>query len=388
MQTHLPLTLLNTTDGQRADEILRRCVHCGFCNATCPTYQLLGDELDGPRGRIYLIKGMLETEKVDRVSAKHLDRCLTCRACETTCPSGVEYGELIEIGRTYAAGKLSLPWFIALLLKIIPQPKTLRRMMTLGRFFRLLLPSKIGNLLRNKPKAENKVDVSAVNDASIILLKGCVQGVVTPEVNEHLIQVLAERNVEIRFSDSEQCCGALELHTGSIETAKARMRSNVEKIDSIEVETIVSTASGCGVTLKEYGRLLGDEASNTFARKVVDVSEFLSDYQFNKRDDVATVAWHAPCSLQHGQKITSNVEKILSDTGYELVTLKESHLCCGSAGAYSLTQPGISNALRDRKIANLTEKSPDVIVTANIGCQMHIGGGTDTPVLHWLELLR
>ena len=388
MQTHLPITLLNTADGQRADEILRRCVHCGFCNATCPTYQLLGDELDGPRGRIYLIKGMLETEKVDRLSAKHLDRCLTCRACETTCPSGVEYGELIEIGRTFAASKLSPPWLIARILKIVPQPKTLRRMMTLGRFFRPLLPPKIRSLLRNKLKPENKVDVSAANDASVILLKGCVQGVVTPEVNEHLTQILAKRNVQIRFSDSEQCCGALELHTGSIEAAKNRMRSNVEKIDANDVETIVSTASGCGVTLKEYGRLLGGEAANTFAKKVVDVSEFISKYRFDKRDDVTTVAWHAPCSLQHGQKITSNVEKILSDTGYELLKIKESHLCCGSAGAYSLTQPGISNELRDRKIANLREKRPDVIVTANIGCQMHIGGGTDTPVLHWLELLR
>lgn len=388
MQTHLPASLLNTADGQRADEILRRCVHCGFCNATCPTYQLLGDELDGPRGRIYLIKGMLETEKVDRVSAKHLDRCLTCRACETTCPSGVEYGELIEIGRSFAASKLSLPWFIARLLSIVPEPKALRRMMALGRFFRPFLPSKIRSLLRHKPKSENKIDASDVTGASIILLNGCVQGVVTPEVNEHLIQILAERSVEIRSSDSEQCCGALELHTGSIEAAKSRMRSNVEKIDAIEVETIVSTASGCGVTLKEYGRLLGGEAANAFAKKVVDVSEFLSDYQFSKRDDVTTVAWHAPCSLQHGQKINSTVEKILADTGYELVKIKGSHLCCGSAGAYSLTQPAISNELRDRKIANLTEKSPDVIVTANIGCQMHIGGGTDTPVLHWLELLR
>ena len=388
MQTQLPSSLLNTRDGQRADEILRRCVHCGFCNSTCPTYQLLGDELDGPRGRIYLIKGMLERDTADRVSAMHLDRCLTCRACETTCPSGVEYGELIEIGRAFASRKLSSSWFISRLLKIVPEPQALRRMMTLGRIFRPLLPSKIRNLLRKKPHSEELSSVSSVKGANIVLLKGCVQRVVTPEVNEHLMTLLAARGVEIELNDSEQCCGSLELHTGSTEAAKERMRSNIEAIDAVGVQTIVSTASGCGVTLKEYGRLLQDESARVFSEKVVDVSEFLVDYDFGKRDDIDTVAWHPPCSLQHGQKIEGIVEKILTKTGYQLVPVKDSHLCCGSAGAYSLTQPRISNELRDRKVTNLTDKKPDAIVTSNIGCQMHIGGGTDTLVLHWLELLR
>ena len=395
MRTNLPAAFLETPAGTRANDILRSCVHCGFCNATCPTYQALGDELDGPRGRIYLIKGMLEAGEPNAIAQRHLDRCLTCRACETTCPSGVRYGELLEIGREFVETGLKrgvLARIVRHWLKaVVSAPARLRRWLWLGRAFRPFAPKALRSLIARPGRAGRTVPTPAA-DATVILLRGCVQSVMTPEVNDHVAALLAARGVAVRMDDGEGCCGALALHLGDATGARTAMRANLDSMDWREATRIVSTATGCGVTLKEYGQTLGSEPhaapAQAFADKVCDVVETLEGFEFEKVRDYQRIAWHAPCSLQHGQRLAGRVERLLTDAGYELVPVRDAHLCCGSAGTYSILQPKLAETLRRDKVAALTEHAPDAIATANIGCQMHLGTGADVPVLHWVQLLK
>jgi glycolate oxidase iron-sulfur subunit len=398
MRTDLPAELLATPAGARANEILRNCVHCGFCNATCPTYELLGDELDGPRGRIYLIKNVLENPDSDdavAVARTHLDRCLTCRACETTCPSGVQYGELAEIGREAIERRGGRPLGRRMvretLQRVIPDRRIFPRLARLGRAFRWLLP---GTLARQLPQGRTRFPKVVARKRRVVLLDGCVQGSLTPGVNATLAGLLDRKGIEAVLVSGEGCCGALALHLGDVARARQAMRANVTVLapELKHAEAIVSTASGCGVTVKDYGRLLAADELAVHATAVadatVDVAEYLSTFEFDKRTDVNRVAWHAPCTLQHGQKITGVVEQILERAGYELVPVADAHFCCGSAGTYSLLQPELARTLRDRKLESLVGAAPDVIATANVGCQTHLAGGTRVPVVHWVELLR
>lgn len=392
MQTDLPTEFLATPDGERANAILRSCVHCGFCNATCPTYQVLGNELDGPRGRIYLIKGMLETAAPNAAVTTHLDRCLTCRACETTCPSGVKYGELLEIGREFLERGRKRNYFARLvrwwLAGVIPYPRKLRRWLRAALPLRHLAPRHLRAMLRRPAAADPDPGTG-----DVLLLQGCVQRVLTPEVNAHLRKLLDARGIAVRVDPDEGCCGGLSLHLGNADQGRSAMQRNLDGMEWSDAGRIVSSATGCGVTLKEYDRILATApdyaaAAKRFAAKVCDVSEILDGFEFDRRDDLERVAWHAPCTLQHGQKITGIVENLLAGAGYELVPVRDAHLCCGSAGSYSMLQPGIARELKQRKTAALMEHRPDVIATANIGCQVHLGEGSDVPVVHWLQLLR
>ena len=397
MQTRLPEHLLATERGQRANSILRSCVHCGFCNATCPTYQLLGDELDGPRGRIYLIKDFLETEEQSPRLHQHLDRCLTCRACETTCPSGVQYGELLEIARSEMADDRNL-WdrlLVAGLKYFVPNRTRFRVVVQLGNLFRRWLPRQ---LRQQVPPLGMKVEVVNHNRHArkIVLLRGCVQSVSTPEVNQALRQLLETRSIECIELAGEGCCGSLALHLGDETAAVKAMTANLEALGPVAAgaEAIISTASGCGVTVKDYGRhlaatpLAGQAAS--FSARTMDVAEYLanSEITFSASMPGKRIAWHSPCSLQHGQRVRDPVEKILKAAGYVLTEVFDRHLCCGSAGTYSLLQGKIANELRERKLNALGSDSPDLIATANVGCQLHLASAADIPVVHWLQLLR
>jgi len=398
MQTSLPVRLLETPVGKRADEILRACVHCGFCNATCPTYQLTGDELDGPRGRIYLIKDMLEQETATPVARRHLDRCLTCRACETTCPSGVAYGELAEIGRDYVEerttrgpiDRLMRAWLVA----VVPERARFRRWVRLGNRFRPLLPRR----LREAVPVPRSTQTWPCKPSSrrVLVLEGCVQSVATPEVNQTLAGVLASLGIEAVRADHEGCCGGLALHLAATASARRHMEENVAALYAAAqgTEAIVSSASGCGVTVKDYGRLLGDsplaEQARWVARHTRDAAEYLFDagVALPPADAPRRVAVQVPCSLQHGQRVRGLVEALLERVGHTLVAVADGHLCCGSAGTYSVLQAGMSEALRTRKLDALLAESPDVIATANIGCGLHLGAASPVPVRHWLELLR
>lgn len=430
MQTNLHPDILATDKGQRADAILRSCVHCGFCNATCPTYQLLGDELDGPRGRIYLIKDLLESNSVNQRAQTHLDRCLTCRSCETTCPSGVAYGELLEIGREHLAGEthvgeaIKRGWFDRLqrsgLVWLVPNATRFRRWARLGNWFRWLLPTM---LRRPLPKLESnsfgnknfELNPTAENEAgSVLLLDGCVQKAATPSTNGHLQQLLQNHNVRVERITEDGCCGGATLHLGDGDGALLHMRALLDQVAPWfdKVDAIISSASGCGVTLKDYPRLLAHDADYQpqalkLVEKLVDASEYLSGLPLaatsrlpkgvavvatpatNEEHQVQIkVAWHSPCTLQHGQKLTGQVEKMLTAAGYLLVPVADAHICCGSAGTYAITQPKLSEQLQQQKVAALQAAAPDIIATANVGCQLHIGSEAQVPVVHWLTLLE
>lgn len=398
MQTQLPAAILATSSGRRADEILRTCVHCGFCNATCPTYLLTGDELDGPRGRIYLIKDMLEAQAPTPTAREHLDRCLTCRACETTCPSGVAYGELAEIGRNFLEARAPRPvtervvreWLV----RVLPVPGRLALFARLGHFVRWAMPD---YLARAVPRMRPQSAVATRNHPRhVVVLEGCVQRSTTPEVNAALTRVLDAADVKVIHAAGEVCCGSLELHLGQEERARARIRANVEALyeAAADAEAIISTASGCGVTVKDYGRLLADDPvfadrARSISQRTVDASEYLAriDAPLRKGETAITVAWHPPCTLQHGQRVKGVVEGLLQRAGYQLVPVANSHLCCGSAGTYSVLQHRFADVLRAQKLEALTAAQPDVIATANVGCQLHLRDGTAVPVRHWLELL-
>jgi len=398
MQTQLPATVLATASGRRADAILRACVHCGFCNATCPTYLLTGDELDGPRGRIYLVKEMLEADAPSIVAREHLDRCLTCRACETTCPSGVAYGELAEIGRNFIEARVPRGvvdrvvrrWLVL----VLSVPARLAFFARLARGVKWMLPD---YLARAVPRIKPQVAVAVKNHSRrVIVLDGCAQRATTPEVNAALARVLDAADIKVVRASGEGCCGSLALHLGQEARAHVAMRANVDALYAAAngAEAIISTASGCGVTVKDYGRLLADdpayaERARWISDHTSDAAEYLAGINapLTKRNAATTVAWHPPCTLQHGQRVRGVVESLLQRAGYQLVPVADAHLCCGSAGTYSVLQPDLADALRLRKLAALTAAQPDVIVTANVGCQLHLRDGTDVAVRHWLELV-
>ena len=437
METQLSKESLASPSGRRANEILRRCVHCGLCNATCPTYQLLGDELDGPRGRIYLIKSLLEAPDPDRAATAqtHLDRCLTCRACETTCPSGVAYGELLEIGREVVERQAARSLWQGLVRRwlgwVAPSIRWFPRWAALGRWVRWALPSGLADALPRRPSrlavfsadepwssppaAAARTQLGLLHSAApapapsarrVLLLEGCVQRTATPATNAAVVRYLNARGIETITAQEEGCCGGLNLHLGQTGQARRAMRRNLDALTPLldQVEWIVSTASGCGLTLKDYGRLLADDSkyaaqaarAAAMMRDLAEVVAELDDAESPRaagpsasRGATPTrcrVAWHSPCTLQHGQRINGLVEGLLTKAGYELAPVKDAHLCCGAAGTYSILEPELAERLKRNKLATLLAGQPDLIATANIGCQMHLASA-DRPVVHWIELL-
>ncbi len=399
MQTQLSPEFINTTQGLEANAILRKCVHCGFCNATCPTYQVKGDELDGPRGRIYLIKQMLEGAPSGGTIHTHLDRCLTCRNCETTCPSGVEYGELLEIGREIAESTIKRPWHQEfsrwLLCKVLTQPKLFSAALKVARWLKPVLPT----ILQDKIPAQQQAQPWPPTQhlRQMLILEGCVQPQLAPNINATAARVLDKLSISLIRAEQAGCCGALPQHLSAPEHAKALMRRNIDAWwPHIEagVEAIVMTASGCGVQVKDYGRLLKDDMAYAvkaarIAALTKDIAEVLIHENLsNITSAPRKIAYHPPCTLQHGQKLPGLVEGILLKLGHQLTKVEDAHLCCGSAGTYSLLQNKIAGELRANKLAALNAGKPELIATANIGCMCHLQSGVDKPVMHWLELLE
>ena len=402
MQTELAPEFQGTDAGREAEAILRKCVHCGFCTATCPTYQLLGDELDGPRGRIYLIKQVLEGKEPTRATQLHLDRCLTCRNCESTCPSGVQYGHLVDIGRQVVeekvprpAGERALRW---LLKEGLPSP-LFAPAMKLGQAVRGVLPAK----LRAKVPVPQAAGLwpTRTHARKVLLLAGCVQPAMAPNINAATARVLDAAGIECVVPPEAGCCGAVKFHLNDQDGGRAQMRANIDAwwphVERGEVEAIVMNASGCGVTVREYGHALAHDAAYADkARRVSeltrDLGELLPGLVPQLKDRVhapaGVVAYHPPCTLQHGQKLRGGVEAGLRALGFDVqVAMNESHLCCGSAGTYSVLQPGLAYPLRDRKLGHLQQLQPAAIASANSGCITHLQSGTEVPVRHWVELL-
>lgn len=401
MQTSLDKALAATPAGREAEDILRTCVHCGFCNATCPTYQLLGDERDGPRGRIYLIKEMLERGKATRETQVHLDRCLTCRACESTCPSGVEYGRLLEIGRNVAEKQIKRPLGQSLqraaLLKTIPDPSRIGPVLSLARLVRPLLPKHLATAVT--PATDTtKTWPQTHHPRKVMLMQGCVQSVTHPQINRATAQVL--NRLGITALPAQGCCGALSQHLAAEEQTLDTARNNIDRwwpMVEEGAEAIVLTASGCSPTVMDYGRLLRDNPkyagrAERISSMAMDISEFLEEQDLSTfhcdTADPPRIAFHAPCTLQHALKRGSQVEALLHRLGFELTPVAEPHMCCGSAGSYSILQKELSQRLLERKISHLESGRPERIVTANIGCQQHIQKVSSVPVIHWIELLN
>ena len=404
MQTQLTDTIKNTHYGQEADSILRTCVHCGFCTATCPTYQLLGDELDGPRGRIYLIKEMLEGNAVTRKTQIHLDRCLTCRACETTCPSGVQYGRLVDIGRVVVEQRVQRPWRERVMRKalrmLIPHPQRFAPLLRLGQLIRPLLPATLQHSL--PPRQLVSAWPASHHERRMLVLEGCVQPAIAPNINAAAARVLDRLGISLLRADKASCCGAVSYHLNAHDEALDFMRRNIDTwwphIQS-GVEAIVITASGCGTLVKDYGHILRHDAK--YAEKATrvsklsrDLSEILAmeDLSVLVRSKVRAnqkqkIAFHSPCSLQHAQQLPGVVEKILIAVGFELTPVPDAHLCCGSAGTYAILQKTLSQQLLHNKLNALQSGAPGVIATANICCLTHLQSRANVPVRHWVELL-
>jgi glycolate oxidase iron-sulfur subunit len=400
MQTNISQQYLHTAQGREADAILRSCVHCGFCTATCPTYQLLGDELDGPRGRIYLIKQMLEGQSVSAKTQLHLDRCLTCRNCETTCPSGVQYGRLVDIGRELVEKQVARPPGMSLkrlaLRKLLPYPARFSGLLALARLARPLLPT----VLKKKIPAAQLTGKRPQQQHArrMLILEGCVQSVATPATNHAAARVLDKLGIRLVDAPAAGCCGAVSHHLAAAEEGLEFMRRNIDAWwPHIEAgaEAIIITASGCGAMVKDYGHLLRDDRE--YAEKAGRVSELCRDIgevlaeetlpQLAEHAPVRRIAFHSPCTLQHGQQLQGLVESILTKAGFELLPVSDAHLCCGSAGTYSVLQPALSQRLLSNKLSALEHEQPQMIVTANIGCQLHLGSQAQVPVRHWIELL-
>jgi glycolate oxidase iron-sulfur subunit len=406
MQTNLAPEYQGTPDGQEAEAILRKCVHCGFCTATCPTYQLLGDELDGPRGRIYLIKQVMEGAQPTRKTQEHLDRCLTCRNCESTCPSGVQYGHLIDIGRKVVEAKVPRPlperavrWALK---EGLPSP-LFGPAMKLGQLVREVLPEK----LKAKVPAPQEAGVwpTRTHARRMLMLAGCVQPAMSPNINSATARVLDACGIETVIAPKAGCCGAVKFHLNDQAGGLDEMRANIDawwpQVSSGAVEAIVMNASGCGVTVKEYGHVLRHDPDYAAKAERIsaltrDISELLpmllpelkARIQPEALRAAGLQAYHPPCTLQHGQQLKGGVEKHLCELGFEIKTAcNEAHLCCGSAGTYSVLQPELSLQLRDRKLGHLKALDPQGIVSANIGCITHLQGGTGLQVRHWIELL-
>lgn len=381
-----------------ADAILRSCVHCGFCTATCPTYQLLGSELDSPRGRIYLIKEMLETGQATEKTRLHLDRCLTCRSCETTCPSGVRYGRLIDIGREIVEEKSPRTLIERLvrraMLATIPYTARMSAALFAARLIRPLLPENLRGKLPERKKAT--AVKTATHTRRMLIAEGCVQPLTAPDTNAATAVVLDRLGISL--VNATGCCGALNQHLSDSHGAKDMMRRNIDAwwphiADG--AEAIVMTASGCGLMVKEYGALLKDDAdyaekASRISLLAKDLSEILANEnieEFSHAGHGMRIAYHSSCTSQHGQKLSGKVEALLARCGFELTPVADSHLCCGAAGTYTLTQPELSGRLLANKLAALKDGKPEIIATANVGCQLHLASGTSLPVVHWIELL-
>ncbi|MCA0930490.1 glycolate oxidase subunit GlcF [Ruegeria profundi] len=414
MQTTFTKKQLQDPAIQRSNEILRNCVHCGFCTATCPTYQVLGDELDSPRGRIYLIKDMLENERVpDEKTVKHIDRCLSCLACMTTCPSGVHYMHLVDHAREYIEARYKRPftdralrWVLA---QILPYPMRFRWALIgakLGRPFRFLVPdARLRAMLDMAPK--HIPPVSRNDDPQsfapkgqrrkrVALMTGCAQKALNTDINDATIRLLTRLGCEVVVANGAGCCGALTHHMGKVEdshkAAAANIRAWTSEMNGDGLDAIVINTSGCGTTVKDYGHMFRNDPLAEDAARIsdiaMDISELLVQLDLPAGTDKdMTVAYHAACSLQHGQKVKTHPKSLLKKAGFTVLEPADSHLCCGSAGTYNLMQPEISGQLKRRKVKTLEAKNPDVIAAGNIGCMMQIGSGTDIPILHTVELL-
>ncbi|MCW2102418.1 UNVERIFIED_ORG: glycolate oxidase iron-sulfur subunit [Pseudomonas psychrophila] len=401
MQTTLSQEARQLPRAEEAERILRSCVHCGFCNATCPTYQLLGDELDGPRGRIYLIKQVLEGNDVTRKTQAHLDRCLSCRNCETTCPSGVDYHNLLDIGRAVVDAAVQRPLGQRLLREglraVVPKPGLFKGLLGSGQVFRAVLPATLQSKLPHNVEPAKARPIRR-HARQVLMLEGCVQPGLSPNTNAATARVLDRLGISITPGREAGCCGAVDYHLDAQAAGLNRARRNIDAWwPSIEqgAEAIVQTASGCGAFIKEYGHLLSsDPAYADKAKKVSALAKDLVEVLRNEPlENLAIsssqrVAFHCPCTLQHAQKLGGAVESVLTRLGFNLTAVPDSHLCCGSAGTYSLTQPELSRQLRDNKLNALESGKPEVIITANIGCQTHLNGAGRTPVRHWIELVE
>ena len=403
MQTNLADFIRGTREGEEADAILRACVHCGFCTATCPTYQVLGDELDSPRGRIYLIKQVLEGVEPTRKTQLHLDRCLTCRNCETTCPSGVKYGRLVDIGRKVVEARVPRPFKDRVkrttLKEFLPRGGLFKPAFKAGQLARPLLPYELRDKLQPArpagpwPRREHA--------RKMLALAGCVQPAMAPDINAATARVLDAMGVQLLEAPKAGCCGAVRFHMNDQDAGRDDMRRNIDAwwpyVESGQIEAIVMTASGCGVTVKEYGHFLeGDPQYAAKAERISALTKDLSEIMQAFEGEIGArmagrikerIAFHPPCTLQHGQQIRGKVEGVLRAAGVDVVLPAESHLCCGSAGTYSVLHPEIAHELRDRKLANLEATGAKEIVSANIGCISHLQSGTKTSVTHWIELV-
>ena len=406
MQTSIDPGILATAKGQEAERILRKCVHCGFCNATCPTYQLLGNELDGPRGRIYLMKQVLEGERATHRTLTHLDRCLTCRACETTCPSGVEYGRLVDIGRELTEARVRRTWPEVLvrfsIRAFFARPFLVRLALLAGRGVRSFLPAGLRRTIPPARRAGRRP--AGRHRRRMLVLSGCVQRAAEPRINAAASRVFDRLGVSLVRARGETCCGAIDQHLTAPRRALARMRRNIDAwwpfIES-GAEALIVTASGCGAVVRDYGHLLREDPA--YAEKAAHVSSLAKDpgeavEEALAADEMALdrlgldgrrakVAFHAPCSLSHGLRSAGAVERVLDQCGFERAPVADAHLCCGSAGTYSMLQPALSKRLLERKVEALERGEPEIIATANIGCLLHLRRRANRPVVHWIELL-
>jgi len=399
MQTQLADLIKNSAEGQEADAILRSCVHCGLCNATCPTYQLLGDERDGPRGRIYLIKQMLEDETATAKTQLHLDRCLTCRACETYCPSGVRYGRLLEIGRHILEEKVGRTWLDRLQRKalrmLLPYPARFAPLLRVAGWIRPVLPRPLAKIIPVPSPASSWPEPR--HHRKMLVLEGCVQPALAPSINAAAARVLDRLGISLIRATEAGCCGAVSYHLTATEEGVGFMRRNIDAwmpyLD-LGVEAIVMTASGCGLMVKQYADALKHDAA--YAEKAARISAMTLDLaEVLAREDLTSlqvdankrIAFQSPCTLQHGQPLNGLVEGILTRLGFELAPVANPHLCCGSAGTYSILQPDLSLRLLSDKLEALHSGKPDCIATANIGCLTHLKTGTAVPVVHWVELV-
>jgi glycolate oxidase iron-sulfur subunit len=404
MQTNLAQWARDSKLGQEADDILRRCVHCGFCTATCPTYQVLGDELDSPRGRIYLIKEVLEGKEPTQATQQHLDRCLTCRNCETTCPSGVEYGHLVDIGRQIVEDKVKRPFMQrlqrTLLRKGLVSP-LFAPAYKLGQSVRAWLPEALQRKIV-EPRQVGVIPSTKRHEQQILLLTGCVQPTMMPTIDAATIRVLDRLGIGSQAVAGAGCCGALNFHLDDQETARAQMRANIDAwlpfVESGKVQAIVMNASGCGAMVAEYAHHLRDDPVYApRAEKIValvrDIAQIVGPHaeklaqHIDQQKLPKRPVFHPPCTLQHWQGLRPESEQLLAALGMTLQPFTETHLCCGSAGAYSVLQPEISTSLRDRKLSHIDAASPDMVMSSNIGCIGHLQSGTTTPVRHWIEVI-
>ena len=403
MQTTINKALENTPEGLEAERILRSCVHCGFCTATCPTYRLLGDELDGPRGRIYLIKGLLEGKEASDKTQIHLDRCLTCLACETSCPSGVEYGHLLDIGRQLINKKVRRTpierSYRYLIRKILPYPGRFSFFLGLGRGIRFILPGKYRQMVPENKRS--KITESGKHTRKMILFSGCVQPSLSPEINCATTHLLNKLGIESISSHGEVCCGAINHHMAVDDSGLSFIKNNIDAWwPYIEegIEAIVISASGCGAMIKDYGYILRNDTdykdkAHQVSLMAKDVAEIIVAEEIETlgkllKGNSRRIAFQNPCSLQHGQKIKDETEVLFQKLGYQIENIEDANQCCGSAGTYSLLQTELSEKLRRKKISALEAVKPDVILTANIGCQLHLQQATEIPVKHWIEILE